>query len=486
MTTVLPFPTFLPHPHQAAALAWMKAREAALAHFVCGGILADEMGLGKTWETILLFLNAVVPETLLLVPAALQPQWSEALSQSGIPHRILVAPGKADGSRWKTVAGTRGFRVSMATYDRAVHNIDLLTAAPFDRLVCDEGHVLRNGYETKRFRTLMDIVAPRRWILSGTPVQNNKNDFQNLLKFLRMEADERLRTPARVVAAEVLLRRTVGEVREAVPTMPTERPTHIVHPVVLPSGGEEERVFNALVGRFELAIEAGARMAIILELYLRIRQFISHPLIYVEAMRRKFRGGYARETWVDTASKLATFEAWITGAEATPTIVFTSFTKEMELAQAAMVRAGYATWTIAGGMTDAGREDVMRESKAAVAGGNRRVALLVQIQAGGAGLNLQHCARVVFFSSHWNPAVVDQAIARAYRMGQTERVEVHHMLLADDAEKNLDRYMAMLHGLKREVAVEIHAGLFCDTAVEVEEILEELDAAMPEAVMGGG
>ena len=114
------------------------------------------------------------------------------------------------------------------------------------------------------------------------------------------------------------------------------------------------------------------------------------------------------------------------------------------------------------------------------------MALLVQIQAGGAGLNLQHCARVVFFSSHWNPAVVDQAIARAYRMGQTERVEVHHMLLADDAEKNLDRYMAMLHGLKREVAVEIHPGLFCDTAVEVEEILEELDAAMPEAVMGGG
>ena len=343
----------------------MLTREAIAALFVRGGVLADEMGLGKTWISIALFLNEVVADTLLLVPSMLQPQWSEALGKSGIPHRVLCAPTKkGEASRWREVAGlvTRPFRVTLATYDRAVHNIDLLKTAPFDRIVCDEGHVLRNGYDTKRFRTLLEIVAPRRWILSGTPVQNNKNDFQNLLKFLQMDGEIRLRTPASTIAAEVVLRRTVGEVREAVPTMPTEKPLHAVHPVVFPPGSEEEKVFNSLVGRFEHAVEVGAKMALVLELYLRIRQFISHPLIYVEAMKRKFK--------------------------------------------------------------------------------------------------------------------------RAYRMGQTERVEVHHMLLADDAEKNLDRYMARLHGMKREVALEIHPGLFCDSAVSVEEVLEELDAAMPEAAMG--
>jgi SNF2 family DNA or RNA helicase len=76
---------------------------------------------------------------------------------------------------------------------------------------------------------------------------------------------------------------------------------------------------------------------------------------------------------------------------------------------------------------------------------------------------------------------VDQAIARAYRMGQTRPVTVHHLLLADDAEKNLDRYMAGLHGVKRDEALAIHPGLFCDTAVEAEAVFEALDGDEAEA-----
>jgi hypothetical protein len=174
---------------------------------------------------------------------------------------------------------------------------------------------------------------------------------------------------------------------------------------------------------------------------------------------------------------MGAFEALVTGIDAKPTIVFTSFKMEAELAQAAMERAGYKTWAIAGGMSDAQREEVTKESKATVEGGNRKIAIVVQIQAGGAGLNLQHCSRVVFMSSHWNPAVVDQAIARAYRMGQTKPVTVHHMLLADDAEKNLDRDMAGLHGVKRSAALEIHPLLFCDTAIDSDAVLTAIDDA---------
>ena len=105
------------------------------------------------------------------------------------------------------------------------------------------------------------------------------------------------------------------------------------------------------------------------------------------------------------------------------------------------------------------------------------MAVLLQIVAGSAGLNLQHCRRIVFLSSHWNPSVVDQAIARAYRMGQTERVEVHHLLLADNAEKNLDRYMAAKHGVKRLCALEIHPKLFSDCAADDKVISQSLDAA---------
>jgi hypothetical protein len=74
-------------------------------------------------------------------------------------------------------------------------------------------------------------------------------------------------------------------------------------------------------------------------------------------------------------------------------------------------------------------------------------------------------------------------------MGQTRPVTVHHLLLADDAEKNLDRYMAGLHGVKRASALEIHPGLYCDTAVGVDTVFDALDTSIaddpPSAPAGG-
>jgi superfamily II DNA/RNA helicase len=110
-----------------------------------------------------------------------------------------------------------------------------------------------------------------------------------------------------------------------------------------------------------------------------------------------------------------------------------------------------------------------------VEAGETAVAMLIQIQAGNAGLNLQHLTRVFFLSSHWNPSVVDQAIGRSYRIGQSAEVEVHHILLADGAEKNLDRYMAKLHNRKRAIAKSVNPALFCDSAVEAEVVLETLN-----------
>jgi SNF2 family DNA or RNA helicase len=442
------------------------------------------MGLGKTYTTIGLLLNTAATKTLILVPPVLQPQWSEALSKSGIMHRILSAASKkgVEGC-WHDVipAGElKHPRVTLSTYDRATNNISLLEDQTFDRIVCDEGHVLRNGMKTKRFRNLLKIKAQRRWILSGTPVQNRAQDFQNLLKFLKMDDGLRRATPVRKIAEAIMLRRTVAEVRDVVVTMPAEKPLHVVHPVSYPAEGEEEMVFHSLVGKFVLAIEEDAANFILLELFLRIRQFIAHPAIYVEAMKRKFKEKYKRTAWTDTASKQTEFETFLDTTAAQPTIVFTTFKTELELAESGLKKAGYSTWAIAGGMTDAQRDAVIAESRAATEGGTSKVAVLIQIVAGGAGLNLQHCSRVVFLSSHWNPAIVDQAIARAYRMGQTKRVEVHHFMLADNAERNLDRYMARLHGMKREVALGIHDKLFCDSAVEVASVMEELDAVLPE------
>ena len=457
-------------------MVWMTEREAEGAVHVRGGVLADEMGLGKTWMTMGLLLNSVVPTTLLIVPPVLQPQWAEALAQSGVPHRILGPPVAKGGlGVFREIAGTRDFSVTLATYCRASRYVDMLGS--YDRIVCDEGHILRNGPATTTFRELDRIPAPRRWILSGTPVQNRAHDFRNLLRFLHMDKEELLRVPLSSLAPIVLLRRTVADVRDVVTTMPALKPTHRVIPVTMPPGSEEESAFQALVGRLESALDSHASTMIVLELYMRIRQFVAHPDIYVRAMRRKYKERYTRESWTGTASKAEAFQQMLATNPAEPTIVFTTFKQEMELAEFHMRKAGYKTWTIGGGMTDDQRSRVTSESSAATAAGTP-IGIIVQIIAGGAGLNLQHCSRVCFLSSHWNPAVVDQAIARAYRMGQTKHVTVLHFLVADDAERNIDRRMASLHGMKRTIAVGVHPKLFCDSAIGEDLVALSLDAVL--------
>jgi len=498
-----PFDGFHYHPHQSAGIHWMLEREQPGASILQGGVLADEMGLGKTCQTIGLLLNDPrVLEgkeritTLLLVPPALQPQWGEALDKAGITHLILQPPKalkkgavltveeELDRWTWAQHTGTREtLVVFLATYDRAANHSETLRTLPFHRIVCDEGHILRNGPSTARFRKLIHVTAPQRWILTGTPVQNGVSDFLHVCKFLGLSAEDRVRFSLTKIAAEILLRRTVEDVRAAVPTMPTEVPLHTIHAASFPQGtlpSEEQRIYESLVGRYEHAIEANAHTSVLLELYSRICQFIAHPAIYVASMVKKYGPHYGRTTWEGTASKFAAFQAFMTSSDAAPTIVFTTYRLEMEMAGAFLTGLGYKCWKVQGGMTDKGREAMAAESKAYVASGlptAKKAAILIQIVAGGAGLNLQHCHRVVFLSSHWNPAVVDQAIARAYRMGQTTRVDVHHFLLADDAELNLDRYKAATHGTKRSAATEVHPKLYCDSAVSSERVLDELDVA---------
>ena len=454
----------------------MIERETVGAEYFRGGILADEMGLGKTWMTIGLLLNSTMSTTLLLVPPVLQPQWSEALVRSGISHRILSPAKKGVAGIWREFPGTSTISVTLATYDRAFTKVAFLTEQTvYDRIVCDEGHVLRNGAKIKRFREIAKIPAASKWILSGTPIQNKISDFHNLLHFLGIDPAIRIKAVLTKLSETVILRRTVSDVRELVPMMPTTKPIHVIHPVTMPKGSEEENVFYALVRRLEHAIEVHARHMIVLELYLRIRQFVAHPAIYVESLRKSYKGLYKREAWNGTASKVAEFDTFLDNAPKIPTIVFGTFHSEMDRAEISLRKAGYSVYSIRGGMNDLQRETTTRESKIEAENG-RPVAIIVQIQAGGAGLNLQHCSRIVFLSSHWNPAVVDQAIARAYRMGQKEVVEVHHFVLASAAQRNIDRLMANLHGTKREIAVGVHEKLYCDSAIDTTVVMESLDA----------
>lgn len=399
-----------------------------------GGILADDMGLGKTWQTIGLLLNAPVPKTLLVAPPVLIGQWLDALKASSIACSELVS------RKWK---GSHDSSVFIITYDKVVRNLDLLRDVTWDRIVLDEGHFIRNA-RTQRALSINTLNGVRKWVLSGTPVQNGISDFKALAKWLGYEDVSN----GANLAKTIIKRRQITLLADVMPPPPDHMRVSLDY-----CDGEEKNLFQALVGRLNNAIDNNYPSTCILELYLRLQMFISHPQIYIDAMKRKFKD-YNRPDWAYSTSKLDAFKKLLAGDNKSATLVFCHFKIEMEFVAAAAVAAGYTVHFIRGGMSAAGRKFSIDDSMKLAASG-KPVMVVCQIIAANCGLNLQHLTRVIFYTQHWNPAVIDQALTRSYRYGQKSEVSVFHLLVNSDEVLNIDRCMLEKHHDKRLSAMSL-------------------------------
>lgn len=452
-------------PHQEEGIRWMIERESDGAADICrGGVLGDDMGLGKTFQTIGLLKNGSPRRTLILCPPALIAGWATELDACG----YRVGQMKAGSCVWSVSADTPPTEaVWLTTYARAVLYFKQMAREEpaFTRLVLDEGHVIRNGPQTARWRACMLIGAraEARWILSATPIQNGPEDWRNLCRWLRARVPDAMMER---LASVIMLRRTMADLRKVIRALPPP-PRFINHNLELPTlvpdsmQDDEAKIFRVLCNRLEDALDQeGVKQFIVLELYLRIQQFLVHPQIYIEGMRSKFRGAYPRADWAGTATKWSTAMSVVESAivEKVPTIVFCQFRREIEMAATAIEAMGGRVWTIGGGGTTAVGA-VVSEARAAAAAGES-VVIIVQIVAGGAGLNLQFCRRIVFLSQHWNPAVVHQAVGRAVRIGQSAVVDVHMFRIVDAVMDNLDRRMLQVHNVKIDAARSLCGSLY--------------------------
>lgn len=449
--------------HQIAGVRWMLAREAADAVVCRGGILADDMGLGKTFQTIGLLKNGLPLRTLIICPPALIAGWTEELKACG----YAVAELMTGSASWSVPDDSDvGLTVWLTSYPKAcLYRRALALAEPaFARIVLDEGHVIRNGRGTARWLNCMAIAkrATCRWILSATPVQNGPSDWRNLCWWLR------IRCPSAMIpelAPTLMLRRTMAELRGAVEALPVAG-RFIDHELSISSDPEtaEGRLFRVLCDQMENALENKSMSALIkLELWMRIQQFMVHPQIYIEAMRAKLGGAYPRPDWSssDGATKWNACMAELQRAvdDKVATIVFCQFRAEMDKVCEAASERGAQVFSVRGGMGSEAVGAAVSGARAA-AGEGKPVVIVIQIVAGGAGLNLQFCGRILFLSQHWNPAVVHQAVGRAVRIGQRGCVEIHTFSVVDDVADNLDRRMSELHHAKIEGAREICSSLY--------------------------
>ena len=462
-------------PHQEVGIRWMlnQEEEGTIVDLednvvVRGGFQCDDMGLGKTIQIAATMVNNPKKETLLIAPLAMLDTWIGVLKRAG------MSVYEVKGNGWvKSVGGgvPRHFikmrpQVFVSNYEK-LYMRPTLYSRSWDRVVLDEAHKIRNA-GGKVAEAARRIVAPIRWAVSGTPLVNSLKDVVSLFAFVGVPCGAPWLWEKRFNALfpQLTLHRSLDSIRSVIQGAP---PVPVVHEEVLPFATEDEDDFyhgvqgeneNERYSKYSSEYLSTVEM---FKMLLRLRQLSVHPQVYINAKRRE--GPYEREDWAGATTKLERLGEIIGETPAacqTPTdslesasqapaesletpqgglhkyIVFCQFNEEMSLIREFLLRRGLVEdqniLMYHGGMTQTERAAVLDYSKKS----NDTTVLLLQLQAGGVGLNLQEYDRIVFMSPWWTSALMDQAIARAVRMGQTKVVHVYHLRLASENNKTIN------------------------------------------------
>jgi SNF2 family DNA or RNA helicase len=418
--------TRLISPYQHDGLKWLVARELAESH--PGGFLCDEMGLGKTVQLIATMLANPKPHTLVVVPKSIVGQWCDEIARFA-PSLSVAA---FDGA--KRALSAKLPNVVIAPYSvlpqRPGGPVCPLLGVSWDRVILDEGHEIRNK-KSKSHIACRALQAPIRWVVSGTPVFNSIKDFVALCSFVGLPRDV-VQGYTDQIRETYVLRRTKESVARFNSRL--ELPPCEFENLELEMGQEEKALYEEAFNRGQdvvrevVSLGAGAgRQMEVLEALLRVRQVMTWPQLYLDGMALK--DGSDPILWSWGSKKMDTLMELIESHPKEKALVFTQFMGEMDHIQERLTAVSIPVFRIDGSVLKEKREEAIAGFKAASSTGTRPAAVfLIQIKAGGVGLNLQEATRVYITTPAWNPATELQAIGRAHRTGQMHRVIVKRLV----------------------------------------------------------
>ena len=379
-------------------------------------ILGDDMGLGKTMQSLaaMVHLRATGQGDRFLVvsPATVVPNWLDEIRRhTPLPCHELRGPKREEAlDDWLEQGG-----VGVTSYSTLrLMEMDEVLPSHLDLLVADEAHFLKNP-EAARTRAVAELLPMTRRVcfMTGTPIENRLTEFCMLVEMLRpglidaehWDADEVSIAPAAFQnkVAGVYLRRNQADVLHELPDRLEKREW-------VDLDDDEARAYRE-------AVASGNIMA--------MRRCSSLGGWTPE------RRGPPRSAKLDRLADLVEEHA-TTGRKV---LVFSFFRDVL----AALEHRLDVVGSLHGDVDTDTREEIMQRFR----DHDGHAVLLGQITAAGVGLNLQAASVVVLMEPQWKPSTEEQAIARAHRMGQTERVVVHRLLARDSVD---ERVVELLEG----------------------------------------
>jgi SNF2 family DNA or RNA helicase len=448
-------------PYQRRGFSWLSF----MRHYGLGACLADDMGLGKSIQAIALLLherarNPKGGPTLLVCPTSVMGNWQRELARFAPRLRTLIHQGteRARGDQLGVVAARHD--VLITSYQLLARDRESLTALDWRMAVLDEAQNIKNS-DTRQAQAARALRSGARIALTGTPVENRLSELWSIMAFLNpgylggetefrrnyarpieragdSEAAERLRR----LTGPFILRRLKSD-----PTIINDLPEKIEMKVYVPLTQEQATLYEATVRdaleQIATADSQGEelrRRGLVLAMLTRLKQICNHPAHFL-------KDGSALQ---GRSGKLERLEEMLEEllAAADCALIFTQFAEMGELLHAYLSsRLLTETLFLHGGTPARERDRMVRRFQAA----EGPPLFILSLKAGGIGLNLTRATHVFHFDRWWNPAVEDQATDRAFRIGQTQNVQVHKFVCGGTLEERID---AMIEG-KRALAAQV-------------------------------
>ncbi len=408
--------------YQKEGLTWLRFLE----EFEAGGILADDMGLGKTIQILAFLLGRTKKKKskkpcLVVTPKSLAFNWMDEAQKftPNIKFARYGGPGRS-------MADLQDADVVVTTYGTLRADIAELQKLEFDVAIIDEAQAIKNPKSQSAVACKL-IKADLKIALTGTPIENSITDLLSILEFTNpgLIPTTEVKGDTQAALAKVLrpfmLRRTKEKVL-------TELPDRSEQVLYCEMGEEEKKYYAAIRERYRGSLEEkiqksglGKSKLHVLEALLRLRQAACHSGL-IDPSRAD---GHSAKT----QQLLRHMQEVI--QEGHKVLVFSQFTSLLAIVRARLEEEKI-TYEYLDGQTEDRKTPVERFQT-----DPKCPAFLISLKAGGTGLNLTAADYVFILDPWWNPAVEAQAIGRAHRMGQTNKVIAYRMIARGTVEEKI-------------------------------------------------
>ena len=422
-------------------------------------ILGDDMGLGKTVQTLaaveLLARERGVGRVLVVAPASVKYQWETEIRKF-TPRAVQVIDGSPE-ERKTQYAEVTFYR--LVNYEQVVRDRELLNQWRPDVVVLDEAQRIKN-WEAKTSREVKKLESRYAMVLTGTPLENRLEELYSIVQFV----DERRFGPAfqflsdhRIVdvddqlvgyrhldkirdrLAPVLLRRTRAEVLTQLPGRSDSTVTVELSDAQRGPYEEQRAALARLASKPYLSDLDRKR---VLACLVNLRMICDSTFLFDKATRSSPK--------LDEFAELA--PGLVAGGH--KAVAFSQWETMAHEAARVLEALGVGHRVLHGGLSGKERKSVLEAFRADPA-----VSVLLSTDSGGVGLNLQVADAVVNFELPWNPAVLEQRVARVHRHGQSRPVRVVNFVTRNTIEERVAATMAGKQAL--------FAGLFAGDEDEV-------------------